>query len=172
MVVDTVEERALLDGLDVGFEGALHTHHPLLKERDDLQRWFPAVEDLVGRKPLPVSLGDTPVETTGRLDRGGKPQAVAIGVYVGYVAQIEVEVGENGAARGMAPFKRAPDSAPHDSVLFGRFRSDVLPTNASSVADIGELPTGELAAAVPEKTSQSPHGVHVGQETIDTLGGV
>ena len=41
VVVGTVEEKAL-DALDVGFDGALHTHHPLLKARDDLHRRFSA----------------------------------------------------------------------------------------------------------------------------------
>ena len=47
MIIGTLEEKAL-DGLDVGFLGAFQMHHRLLKERDDLQQWFPAEEDLVG----------------------------------------------------------------------------------------------------------------------------
>ena len=171
MVVGTVRKKAL-DRLDVGFEDALHTHHSLLKERDDLQRWFPAEEDLVGRKPPPVGLGDRPVEPTGRPDDGGKPQAVAIGVRVGDGAQADVSVRENLAARGIAALKRALDSALHDPVLYWRARSGVLPTNANSIAKIGELPTGELAAAVHPKIFRSSHVLHVGQKTLDILGGV
>ena len=65
VVVGTVEEKTL-DVLDFGYEYALHTHHPLLKERNDLQRRFPAKEDFVGRKPPPVGFGGRPAETTGR----------------------------------------------------------------------------------------------------------
>ena len=161
MVVGTVKKIAL-DGLELGFEGALHTHHSLLKERDDLQRGFPAEKDLVERTPPPVGLGGRPVETIGSPDDGGKPQAVTIGV----------RVGEDVAARGIAAFERAPDSALHDPVSYGRARSGVSPTNADSIAQLGELPTGVLATAVHPKTSRSPHVFHVGQKTLDILGGV
>ena len=170
MGVNIVEEKSL-NGLEVGFEDAFHTHHPLLKENDDLQRRFPSEEHLVGRTPPPVDLGGRPVETTGRPDGGGKPQAVAIGVLLGDGAQVDEWVGEM-VARGMATVKRAPDSAVHDPVLFGHVRSGVFPTNVDSIAELGELPTNELAAAVHAKTSRSPHAVHVGQETPDILGGV
>ena len=161
MVVGTVKKIAL-DALKFGFEGALHTHHFLLKEMDDLQRGFSAEEDLVERTPPPVGLGGRPVETTGRPDDGGKPQAVTTGV----------RVVEDVAARGIAAFERAPDSALHDPVSYGRARSGVLPTNADNIAQLGELPTGQLATAVHPKTSRSPHVFHVGQKTLAILGGV
>ena len=170
VVVGTMEEKPL-DGLNVRFEGGVHTHHPRLKERDNLQRRFPT-EDFVGRKPPPVGLDGRSVETTGCPDGGGKPQAVVIGVHVGDGAQINVWVGEDVTARGMAAFKRAPDSALRDPILSGRVRSGVLPTNAGSIAELGELPTSELAAAVHAKTSRSIHTVYVGQETLGVLGGV
>ena len=65
-------------------------HHPLLKERDDLQRRFPVEEDPVERKSPPVGLGGISVETTGRPDGGGKPQAVTIGVHVGDSTLVDV----------------------------------------------------------------------------------
>ena len=166
-----MEEKAL-DGLDTEFKSALHTHHPLLKGRDDLQQQFPAEEEFVGRKLPPVDLGGRPVETTGRPDGGSKPQPVAIGVHVGDGTQVDAWVGEDGAARGMASFERARDNALHDPVLFGRVRSGVLPTNPDSIVELGELPTGQFTTAVHMKTSRSPHAVHVGEEMLDVLGGI
>ena len=168
VAVSTVTSKPL-DGLNVVFEGALHTQHSLLNEKDNLQRWFPVEEDLVGSTPLPVGTGGRPVETTGRPDGGGKPQAVVIGVHVGDGAQVNVWVGEDVAVRCMAAFKSTPDSALHDPDLYGRVRSGELPTNSVSIAELGELPTGELAAAVHAKTSWSPHEVNVGQEMLDVI---
>ena len=81
-------------------------------------------------------------------------------------------VGEGVAACGMVAFECAPDSALHNPALFGRVRSGVLPTNTGSIAELRELPAGELTAAVHAKTSRSPHAVHVDHETLDLLGGV
>ena len=171
VVVGTVRKKAL-DGLDVGFDGALHTHHSLLKERNDLQRWFPAEEDLVGRKPPPVGLGGRPVGITERPEDGGKPQAVVIGVRVRDGAQVDAWVGDDVAARGIAAFELAPYSALHDLDLYGRARSGVLPTNADSIPKLRELPTGEIAATINPKTSRSSHVFYVSQKTLDILGGV
>ena len=140
-----------------------------MKEKDNLQRWFPVEEDLVGWKPPPVGIGGRSVQTTGRPDGGGKPQAVVNGVHVGDGAQVNVWVGEDVAARCMVTFKSMPDSALHNPVLNGRVRSGVYPRNSGSIAELDELPTGELAAAVHPKTSWSPHEVDVGQEMLDAI---
>ena len=145
-------------------------HHRLLKERDDLQQWFPAEEDLVGRMLPSVGLGDRSVEPFRCPDGGGKPQAGAIEVYIGDGAQVDAWVGEDLAARGMAAFERATDSALHDPFMLGRVRSGVLPTNVGGIEELGGLPTGDLAAVVRAKTSRSSHAAHIVQEMLDVLG--
>ena len=145
-------------------------HHRLLKERNDLQQWFPVEEDLVGRMLPSVGFGDKSVNPIRCPDGGGKPQAVAIEVYVGDGAQVDAWVGEDLAARGMAAFERATNSALYDLFMLGRVRSGVLPTNVGGIEGLGGLPTGELAAAVRAKTSRSSHATHVVQEMPDVLG--
>ena len=59
------------------------------------------------------------METTRRPDGGGKLHAMAIGVHVGDGTQVDVRVGEDVAACGMAAFECAPDSALHYPVCLG-----------------------------------------------------
>ena len=110
------------------------------------------------------------VESTRFPDGGGKPQAVAIWVYVGDGAQVDVWVEGDLAEHGMAALKCATHSTFNDPVLFGRVRSGVLPANSGSIEELGGLSTGELAAADRAKTSRSSHAAHVVQEALDVLG--
>ena len=74
------------------------------------------------------------------------------------------------AERGMAAFKRAPEALSTTSFCLDVSR--VVYYRQMLEAELGELPTGELAATVHAKTSRSPYAVHVGQETFDVFGGI
>ena len=119
-----------------------------------------------------MGLDDRSVEPIRCPDGGGKPQAVAIGVYVGDGAQVDAWVKEDLAARGMTAFECTADSALYDPFMLGRVRSGVLPTNAGSIEELGGLPTGEVAAAFRAKTSRSSNAAHIVPEMLDVLGGI